>query len=642
MENKVTITILSPSAQPFGLLSNKAITDFSIGSTEIPEAKYAFKRGTWKTVNQYVFVNMFKDEVYRQQMSENLQRNVYTNMTHFHMLKDNEIYNRAILKGLSERFAQNPALRARLYETRGKQLVLNRKDILSLLNNLRLQNKDFVFDPKTKQEYPRSEVLGVIQGVKDKLKQDPSSILDMTDYVNLRKYKTTSREEIPLNDEIYLNINYIVPIIKFRLREKLWQVELNKFKDHLLDVVLNYILETEYPDVDPSQYELAKKQQMDIQKNVEIYKNQLYDLYLNGKNENDHIFNRLKFTPDLTLENIGKTYEELNKNMLYPELNIDKVYISDNDPFLPEYMENVKVDGKDYRSVVHYAFAQMIQNLVDINYSPGIETADVNAFQSISDLKQAYKKIKTDWINFTMQRNGEIATNKKLQTYPTIAVLLRYTRDAHLVWGDRSDPVLGMGNDNKGQNSMGLFLEHMRYEYRNDQIPNIHLSSLSSISENIWLRSWLMAFADDIKNTYNMLSNPTTEMLAYIYKLKPVYSKPSVRDVGTLHHVGLDNKAIDIIYPIISSKFSMMNKLYEGEVLNVETGLYFDEKNAYRGKNSQYKRDLKLAIDYLQNLHIKLRNNINRNTFAISVLANRKTDKIGDVKASNVFKWSRM
>jgi len=318
----------SPKAQPFGLLSSKAVVDFNVGSRAVPNPKYSFRHGAWKTVTQYVYVNMFKKDKYRQHMSKMLAPNPFNNMLHLREQEDLEIYNESILKGLRERFRQREELRTRLYQTRGKQLIHDNKEILSMLNYLRLQNQQVVFDPKANREVPRSEVLQVISGVEDRVANDPSFPDDL-DFVSLRKYaKRYGYRNLPLNDEIFLNINYIVPIIKYRMRERLWNQELERFKDHLLDVFLDYILEEEYPNLDPSEYTEAKRQQIAKEKRLQVYKDQLYDLYLKGMkgDKDDHILNRLRFTPDKTLRDMGRSAREINDNLLKPEAQAEKIY----------------------------------------------------------------------------------------------------------------------------------------------------------------------------------------------------------------------------------------------------------------------------------------------------------------------------
>ena len=185
-----TLMLSSPKAQPFGVLSSKAVIDFTVGSHSVPNPKYSFRHGAWKTVTQYVYVNMFKKDKHRQRMSEMLAPNPFNNMLHLREQEDVEIYNEAVMKSLRERFRQREELRTRLYQTRGKQLIHSNKEILGMLNHLRLQNNQVVYDPKTSREIPRSEVLQVISGVEEEITKNPSfpDHMDHMDFADMRKY----------------------------------------------------------------------------------------------------------------------------------------------------------------------------------------------------------------------------------------------------------------------------------------------------------------------------------------------------------------------------------------------------------------------------------------------------------------------
>ncbi len=396
-----TLMLSSPKAQPFGLLSSKAVVEFKVGSRAVPNPKYSFRHGVWQTVSQYVYVNMFKKDSHRQRMSEMLlSPEPFNNMQFLRDQEDMEIYKEAYLKGLRERFRQREELRNRLYQTRGRQLVHDNKDVLTMLNYIRLQNHEGVYDPKANREVPRTEVLKVISGVEDQLSKDPSSIPDDVDFEGLKKYAKRSGRELPLNDEIFLNINYIVPIIKYRLRERLWNQEVEKFKEHLLDVFLDYILEEEYPNLDLSEYEEAKRQQIAKEKRLGVYKDQLYNLYVKGMkgDMDDHILDRLRFTPDETLREMGRSASEINSNLLAPEEQAEKIYIQPDDPFLPQYIEDVVIDGKKYASAVHFAYARLVENLIDIGELPDLETFDANKVD-LMDMVDTYEDIKRDTVD---------------------------------------------------------------------------------------------------------------------------------------------------------------------------------------------------------------------------------------------------
>lgn len=637
-----TLMLSSPKAQPFGLLSSKAVVNFNVGSRAVPNRKYSFRHGAWKTVTQYVYVNMFKNEKYRQRMSEMLAPTPFNNMLHLREQEDVEIYNEAILKGLRERFRQREELRTRLYQTRGKQLVHDNKEILSMLNHLRLQNMQVVFDPKANREVPRSEVLQVISGVEEQVANDPSFPEDL-DFVSLRKYaKRYSYRDLPLNDEIFLNINYIVPIVKYRMRERLWNQELERFKDHLLDVFLDYILEEEYPNLYPSEYAEAKRQQIAKEKRLQVYKDQLYDLYLKGMkgDKDDHILDRLRFTPDKALRDMGRSAREINDNLLKPEAQVEKIYIQPGDPFLPHYIEDVTIDGKEYMSAVHYAYARMIANLMDIGELPGLDTFNVNMV-ALRDLVGTYNNIKRDWVDHNLKANNEVAIGMKFEQYSILAHLLLATRGSRIVWNDRSDPVLGVGNDDSGANNTGHLLEYMRNSYRNTALQNRLMSSYGSIANNVWTNSWMMSTAQDFKNTMLLLKNPTTADLEAIYSIQGVPGNPETDDIQSLHRAGLNNDQIAVAFPVIMAMYIPMRYKTESALMTDEAAAYFEE-NDYRGRKRELKDDLERARTKLGRVSelIQLADGVDRQKFVMSILGNKQTSNREDARWNRIYKWS--
>lgn len=634
----------SPKAQPFGLLSSKAVVDINVGSRTVPNPKYSFKHGAWKTVTQYVYVNMFKKEKHRRDMSEMLAPNPFNNMKHLREQEDMEIYNEAILKGLRERFRQREELRIRLYQTRGKQLVYGNKDILGVLNHLRLRNQQVVYDPKTNREIPRVEVLRVISGVEEQVSKDPLSIPDDADFEDLRKYsKRFGYKELPLNDEIFLNINYIVPIVKYRLRERLWNQDLERFKDHLLDVFLDYILESEYPNLDPSEYAEAKRQQITKEKRLSVYKDQLYNLYVNGMkgDMDDHILDKLRFTPDEALKEMGRSANEINEKLLAAEEQAEKIYIKPGDPFLPEYIEDVVIDNKTYASAVHFAYARLISNLIDIGEFPGLETFDVNMV-SLGNLVDIYNNIKRDWIEHNLKVNNEVAIGMKFEQHSTLIHLLMATGDVNLVWNDRSDPVLGVGNDDMGANNTGRLLEYVRDSYYYETaLPNKLISSYGSIAKNVWTNSWMMSMAQDFKNTMLLIKKPETADLEAIYSTRGIPASPDADDTLSLHRAGLNDEQIAIAFPVIASMYIPMRTKTERTLMNEEAAAYFTTTN-YKGKKKKLNADFEMAITRLEKVSklIQLANGVDSQKFAMSILGNKQTSNRDDARWNRIYQWS--
>ncbi len=655
-----TLFLSSPKAYPFGLLSSKAETPFIINSKMVTKEEYSFKRGNWKTINDYIYINMFKIKKYRLLMSKLIGLDTFNSMLNIHQQQDEELFNYFISIGLRERFKQNYELRLRLYQTLGKQLVHNDKNILSLLNKLRFQNDDIVYNPKSNQEIPKIEVLKVINGVEKEIERNFSLSNDL-DYNQLRKYASEEYKNIDSSDEIFLNINNIVPILKHRLREKIINQEIDKFKDYLLRTFITYILENDYPNVSSSEYHDIERQ-INSEQNVDNYKEKLYDIYTKNLKlpKINHIFKNLSFTPDKIIKELNHNTKILNEKILTPEKYAEKFHIKENDPFLPHYEEDVIIDNKKYKTVIHYAYSSLIHHLHEIGELK--QQIDINSV-SLNELVSVYNDIKREWINNNLKINNEISMAAKFKRYTILIHLLIATKNAKIVWNDKSDPILGVGIDNQGANTTGLLLEYLRKIYgsqsthnksilwsatwgeNKDDIANNIISSFETISSNIWTHAWMINLAQDFKNTMSMIEGPTTSDLEKIYKLEGRNGQIKEDDEYSLYKAGLTIREIRITFPLIFNIYSEMKHMTESGLMNSQATVYF-KKQAYYTNLS--KKRLQFDIDQARkNLellmeNIELKHNIDKNKFITSILANKQTTNSFDMRWDRIYKWSHI
>lgn len=603
-----SILLSSPKAEPFGLLSNKAIINFTSEGI------------VWKSVSQYIFVNMFKTETLRFKMSEHVDRNPFIMMEALKNEEDNLVYQQEILKGLGIRFSQYPALRARLFETRGKELVYSDSKILSLLNNIRNTSTNTIFDPARGVEVPRKEVVAVIAGVEKEILQNPY-LDDNLSYTDLIQYAAQNPQDLPHGDEIFININNIVPILKYRLRQRIWDDEIDKFKSHLLDVYLDYLLETEYPNIDKFDYRKAKNQQIMKEKNIDKYENQLFDLYLT-KEIDILVTRKLQFTPDQRLKEMSQKEKEIEVLLKTPQIEGEKMYIAENDPFLPGYIEKTVVDFKNYNSVVHYAYFKLLQIIgmaKDIN---------VNSF-GLNDLQRMYDNAKQQWMYSQLKLNNETATVAKFKQNEILLHLLKATGNVPLVWNDNSDPILGVGYNNEGENLSGRFLEFLR----NQPIAfGLYIvNNRKYVKNNVWEHWRVITLARDYLNTLKLLNNPKTGDLEIIYNIKGIYNnEPTEQDIVLLKMAGLNIDEIHLVYPLISTFYQSVMNFSETQV--IETWVGNNEKITRRPNIQPVKEKLKAIF-------AEIDASVNENTFIASILANKQTSELNDAKWQRIKYW---
>jgi predicted NAD-dependent protein-ADP-ribosyltransferase YbiA (DUF1768 family) len=300
----------------------------------------------------------------------------------------------------------------------------------------------------------------------------------------------------------------------------------------------------------------------------------------------------------------------------------------------------VVIDNKTYASAVHFAYARLIANLIDIGELPGLETFDVNMV-SLGNLVNIYNNIKRDWIEHNLKVNNEVAIGMKFEQHSTLIHLLMATGDVNLVWNDRSDPVLGVGNDDMGANNTGRLLEYVRDSYYETSLPNKLISSYGSIAKNVWTNSWMMSMAQDFKNTMLLIKKPETADLEAIYSTRGIPASPDADDTLSLHRAGLNDEQIAIAFPVIASMYIPMRTKTERTLMNEEAAAYFTTTN-YKGKKKKLNADFEMAITRLEKVSklIQLANGVDSQKFAMSILGNKQTSNRGDARWNRIYQWS--
>jgi predicted NAD-dependent protein-ADP-ribosyltransferase YbiA (DUF1768 family) len=642
-----TITISSPSAQPFGLLSNDAVAQFSVDSKLVPDDRFYFKRGEgWKTVSQYVFINMFRDETTRITMSERLGYSPFSEMTLLRDVEDMAIYKRSAYDAMKKRFEEDRGLKVFLMrETRGKQIVHDDIDLVKFLNEERELSRGMVYDPKTGREIPVVDVLKTVTGVRNKILKDPLSIDDSWDYSQLEKFAASTPADLPPSDDIFLNVNYIGQILKYRLRRDLVSRDLENFKNHLLDVALDVTLEEDYPNVEFSDYKEAKNQQIVKEANVELFKDQLYDLYHKGKLRGDKILERLEFLPDYNLENIGKSWTDLEENLLLPKTTDDIYVITPDSPLLPHYASPVTMNGKTYNSPVYYAYAAMIANLESVGYMPDNFPRDVNAIP-LDSLVAEYNSLKKNWIYLNVKINNETATKAKFTAHSVLQHLLLATKNDKLTWvGDPSDVVLGGDG-----NIAGSYLEFLRFDYFSKaNLPDPVLSTYPSIAANVYTNFLLMIKAEDFRNTMSLLKRPNMKSLKRIYGIENLpeaafTSKPGAADIDSMKKAGLKDDEMRLFFPIFLVFYWDFVERPESDIVKTVVEDHLKSFTFYQNNPKSYEPDVDKAQTVLSKIskRVILKSGVDEEIFVASILADKRTNDVFEAKLDRVYYWARV
>lgn len=556
------ISLYNKRTFPFGLLSNKADTDFIIDGR------------SWKTTEQYTFVNMFQLPHYQQTMSQNLARDPFLNFLKLHDFKIEKYYDEFIREGMLAKFNNDDKLRQQLLNTRGTKLVYNNKTVIGFLNRKRYDN-DVFFDRLRQIEIPFSEVNDVVAGVQIELKKN----LDFPNllYEQLQQFAFKNASPMIIPEEIYTNINNIVPILKNKYKKKNHDIHINKFKNHLLDVYLDYLLETEYPTIEGKDYEKAKQQQISKLPNnmIDMYENQLFSLY-EKKEIDDLISRRLQFKPSKFLEEEEKTEED------------NTVELDDNHPFLPQFKKTITIDGKNFNSVVDYAYYKLFVKV--LNIENGINFSDASR----------------NWVIENLVKNNEIATNIKFSQSPTLSQLLILTGNVNLIWNDKTDKILG----SPGTNLSGKYLEILRTKVKE---TTAQMNEYPTIASNIFMNFWLSTKCRDFFNTLKLSEN-----LRLIYKITPgkIRRLPFQDEIRTMKFSGLNDEQIKIVFPLIMDLYEPYLQMSEKQVLTTIVNQEYElSKRPTKEISDQ-------AYKFLNKIYLKIDSYVDVDEFIASILSN--------------------
>jgi len=287
-------------------------------------------------------------------------------------------------------------------------------------------------------------------------------------------------------------------------------------------------------------YKLAKDQQINKQKNINIYLENLYDLYEQNVLPTE-ILNRLKFEPlpsPLPNEDLFTRISESNKKYILTKESI----------FLVWHPDPITIDNVTYQYPMLYA------------YNVFYKTFFNNDIQ-LKELKDLNVGHLTKWLKDRIVSNYVFITNIKFLNY-SLARLLNATKPYGIIWDDPSDAILGGEN-----NIAGRYLLDLRDNKNIIREPSI---------DNILIENLIQSRLLDYKNTLTLLFNPTAEMLGIVYgfynlKTNIIITSPILLIFKRLEFT---EEQIKICHPLLNAEleywtnFSTVESLIERIVLS--------------------------------------------------------------------------
>lgn len=532
--------LFTEKEQPYGLLSNFATTPIHIDGT------------WWQSVNEYIFTNMVTNPLMKQKM----RRDALTTLDPFSSLEDieSDFLHKKFIDGL--KVALNSAINERpdlqnMLETSSSITYRDEREIEDFLNQKRNELLD------RRHIFPLMRTKRIIDGVTRALKAG-RRIIPSSTLVDLKEYETAlPPPDIKEDDEIFSHLHELVPYIQFKIDNehvvKQYKKELESFKKYLFDQYITNKLMVDYPDLDEEDYQDAREQLFEDMGTgaLVVFMDDIYKLFLDGK------------LPDEVLQSVEAPPKEPDLHFVSKGLHEIKIK-SESHPLSPYGMGQVFIDGIEYRSPLHYTYGEMM-NLLRI-------PIDINAIRK-DELSAAFQWYHSDYLAKTRRMYADEGIKAKLVKYPVLVHLLKTTGNQEILWGDTSDPILGVGRDGKGENAVGQIL----MKYRTSMNPqDRRVSSYASPMDNIFVKQWALMRLEDLYNSMNTMVNPTTGSLEDLYRFPTSNSDnkfkgldPADRRIIAASFPELTDEMLMIAWPLMYPQMYVIKRLTDSNLVNV-------------------------------------------------------------------------
>lgn len=561
----MSILLYSEKAQPFGLLSNNAPTPFSIGGLR------------YQSVTEYVYSSLFSTPAVRDEMKKRLLRNPFIEAFELKAQEDAKTYLDGVMTAMRARYSQDLSFKNRLDSLRNKTFEIrwgspdeNRR--LTMLFNQLLYTPHQVFYDESYGQVSFDRIKPVVAGVASELLKNPY-LTGQTFQELEQRYRGAVLPVTGLEQKVLSmieSLDELVPVLKILLKDKIYANEIARFREHLLETTLVWILETHYPNLKTDSYGLAIAQQrVKEQARLARYESDLYNLYNLNALPNE-LVSRLQFvssaplSSDVNTETIAEAQSDTQSEVssvssasssyrFSPTRIINshpgnRTIIQNDDQLLPHHKTVIKIKGVEYTSAVAYAYSLLFQSI-------GIAVASqVLANDPLDALARNYAQNKHEVMANRLTTLNEQATRVKFQTYPELANLLLETKGAELVWADSSDSVLGTGKP-LAPNRAGAFLMFLRNEYQKSRPQPTILTNPNIIATN-----WVRARIEDYANTLRMFAVKSQQTLALVYGVVPINANvnPIPEVVAIMKDAGLGATDQQLVLPLLVAEFKAL------------------------------------------------------------------------------------
>lgn len=641
------INVFNPTDFPFGVLSSNSIQTFYMTGKEREWGIPQLIKGKWKSVTEFVYINMFSDASKRIQMRDSLTFG-FSAMQALQAELDAISFEQYVKQGLFNKITQNKNLLYKLVDIKSYNLIYDETPyIVSILNQIRYPKDKLVYRSPNKEAIfvSLSEAASVLYGIEVAL-ETGSDINDNETYTDLIKWSKNKSPEPGMLE--WIDLDNLVPLARLRLRNKKTAQDVETFKNVLIDKFLDHILETEYPYLEKPLYERAKTQQLEQEtpESIQHLKNQLYEIFLEGGITDVHRQILQKIDIYQPRQFVSEPYPEKTEHTLLNEtLDLNTV-----PELLPSHESMMLINGRSYLTVIHYAYDMLIKNLLTIYSGLNLTEFDINSIK-IEELSIMYAEMQKEWTERTIRMNNEAATEAKLEQNSSILYFLFQTDPYPILWEDTQDPILGV-YDGRGQNMTGNHLMFLRETLNRTKNKKKYIYVNKNLAINSILKLWLYNTSLHLRNTLLLFDSPTTKELEYLYSAhsKSVTQRlPNPTELQILEQAGLTNTQIKAAFPMIlvlASKEFGDEYISETQIAQYSLRRYTERQEKYLSYNNpeDYEEALEVSKQYLAQAteYIKLAPGVDTDMFVKSMLAGKRIESLEDYTPNleNLTIWS--
>jgi predicted NAD-dependent protein-ADP-ribosyltransferase YbiA (DUF1768 family) len=365
--------------------------------------------------------------------------------------------------------------------------------------------------------------------------------------------------------------------------EDLRVIKLKERKSILFEMYADYLLSKYYTELPADKYAHAKEQQfkdMGWQQKKDL-EDRLYDLFQTGmlsSRLSDAFDERMRSfvipseqdVNDAKNVVINYTSKPTNTAAPYIPSNGEPILVYSTDSVDEKYRKYVsfspislsgmlKINGRIYPTVTNYIIFSLLAHLpgVSVNdaYSYILENPDdkitgVDSFLHPHSAQLKYENIRDINYREQLEKYASEGMNVKF-TDRVLQDILIMTGDSELLWGDFSDPILGMGTkENKGVNFVGKYLMKLRRKFneerKNEQLETINTNDITNVlNTDPFMKEWLRMRVRDMCKVLRTMKN-------YIW---------AKDGIDTKFNVDFTTTVLDKIYQPCSQIFGSANKI---------------------------------------------------------------------------------